>query len=52
MSPKKRRVLFIIAFIIFAVAAAALIYAWLPSDTLRDTLPVTPTYLIPPAGVP
>lgn len=52
MSQKKRRILYIIAMVIFALAAAALVYSLLPTETLRDTLPVTPTYLIPPAGAP
>jgi len=52
MLPKQRRVLVIIAMVIFILAAAALAYALLPSETLRDTLPITPTYLVPPAGAP
>lgn len=52
MSQKKRRILTLLAVVLLLLALAALTYVWLPSQVLHDTSPITPTYLIPPAGVP
>ena len=52
MSTQTRRILVILALVLLLLAAAALIYALLPTPVLVDTIPVTPTYFVPPGGVP
>lgn len=52
MSQKKRRILILLALGLLLLALVALAYAWLPSQVLHDISPITPTYLVPPAGTP
>jgi len=52
MSHRKRRLIIILALGLCLLALTALIYAWLPPETIHDVIPVTPTFFTPPAGVP
>jgi hypothetical protein len=52
MSSKKRLILFLIALAILLISIAVLAYALGPDRTLREVIPVTPTYFLPPAVTP
>jgi len=52
MSFKTRRILIVLAVVLLLLAVAALTYALLPTPIRLDTIPVTPTFFIPPGGAP
>jgi hypothetical protein len=52
MSSNKRFLLFLIALAILIISILALAYSLGPDRTLREVIPVTPTYLLPPVVTP
>jgi flagellar basal body-associated protein FliL len=49
MNKKSQRIILVVALIILAVALALLVYGLLPTTSVKELFPVTPTYLVPPA---
>jgi hypothetical protein len=52
MTKKARKILFLIALTVLVVALALLVYSFLPVENLKEIVPITPTYLVPPAVAP
>lgn len=52
MSRTWRTVLLIAALVLLALAVAALVFALSPGESLRDSIAVTPTLLVPPGVAP
>jgi hypothetical protein len=52
MSSKKRRILLLLALAILLISLAMLIYALQPIQSVREVIPITPTFLFPPVGKP
>ncbi len=53
MSQRTRIFLVIIGLLLLALSITALVYAFTPTQVIRDVTPVAPTLLtLPPGGVP
>jgi hypothetical protein len=52
MTAKFKKIIGWVALIVLVFALTLLIYTVLPGRTVTETIPVTPTYLIPPAAIP
>ena len=52
MSKGTKRILLIIIMSVLALAAALLIYGLMPLQDLKEIIPITPTFLMPPGAVP
>lgn len=48
MSPRARAILAIVGIIIIVIALAALVYAFAPTQSVREQIPIAPTLFAPP----
>jgi hypothetical protein len=52
MSSKKRTIFLLLALALLLLSSLALIYSFRSVEPLHEVLPVTPTFLYPPAVMP